>query len=76
MGTYIGATALLRYAEKPLDAAAGLAIRQWLKKLGAVAKTETEKAFTLVDGKSWIDTLTGDPLLKRHYGALGTVKPL
>jgi hypothetical protein len=90
LGTYMGRDALLTFRKKPFDRAAALAIRSWLMKLGAVTKSQTLAAFDKVKGQWWQDPPKGwsnpldlsqslknlDPiLLKRHFDALGAVKP-
>jgi Protein of unknown function (DUF4056) len=76
LGTYIAAMALLKHQGSEFDVAVGNAIKQWLKRLGAVSKDKTEKALAAVKDKWWKDTTDVDPLLVRHFTATGRVEPL
>lgn len=78
LGTYMGRDALMTFRKKPFNQAAGLAIKSWLKRLGAVSQSQTTSAFNKVKDDWWkdVDLMTlNDLLLKRHFDATGPVKP-
>lgn len=82
-GTYMGRDALLTFRKRPFNEAAGLAIKHWLNKLGAVTQTETRAAFAAVKDVWWKDiplpplpSRLNQLLLTRHFDALGTVTPM
>lgn len=79
LGTYMGRDALMTFRKKPFNEAAALAIKHWLKRLGAVSQSETRAAFDSVKDVWWkhVDFMTrNDLLLKRHFDALGPVAPM
>jgi len=78
LGTYMGRDALMTFRKKPFNEAAALGIKSWLTKLGAVSQSQTMSAFNKVKDDWWkdVDLMTlNDLLLKRHFDAIGPVKP-
>jgi Protein of unknown function (DUF4056) len=78
LGTYMGRDALMAFRKKSFNEAAALGIKSWLTKLGAVSQSQTMSAFNKVKDDWWkdVDLMTlNDLLLKRHFDAIGPVKP-